>query len=86
MKISKINAFFRRLGELQIKYRLYVLTVFIIVTVVCAAGLTRFKIANGSEGWYGSGDQLNINKGKYEAVFGNSHGLGVLVCADDVFS
>ena len=86
MKISKINAFFRRLGELQIKYRLYVLTVFIIVTVVCAAGLAKFKIANGSEGWYGSGDQLNINKEKYEAVFGNSHGLGVLVCADDVFS
>ena len=86
MKISHINHFFHRLGEIQIKYRYLVLTLFIAITVICCAGLSQFKIANGSEGWYGSGDQLKINQQKYESVFGNSHSLAVLVTADDVFS
>lgn len=86
IKISKINALFRRIGELQIQHRYAVLFIFIIITAVCSAGLVKFKIANSSEGWYGSGDQLRINKNRYESVFGNSNSLGILVCADDVFS
>ena len=86
MQISKINAAFRAIGQFQIKYRYKVLTLFLVITVICCAGLAQFKIANSSEGWYGSGDQLKINKERYEAVFGNSHSVAVLVCADDVFS
>ncbi|MBR5016320.1 MAG: MMPL family transporter, partial [Spirochaetia bacterium] len=86
IKLSKINSIFRRIGEFQIRHKYAVLCIFVVITVVCCAGLLQFKIANGSEGWYGSGDQLNINKEKYESIFGNSHSLGVLVCADDVFS
>ena len=86
MQISKVNAAFRAIGQFQIKYRYKVLTLFLVITVICCAGLAQFKIANSSEGWYGSGDQLKINKERYEAVFGNSHSVAVLVCADDVFS
>ena len=77
---------FRRIGELQLRYRFMVLIFFVIITAVCCAGLSKFKVVNGSEGWYGSGDQLRINKNRYESIFGNSNDLGVLVCADDVFS
>ena len=59
IKISKINALFRRIGELQIQHRYAVLFIFIIITAVCSAGLVKFKIANSSEGWYGSGDQFD---------------------------
>jgi hypothetical protein len=86
MQISKVNAAFRSIGQFQIKHRYLILFLFVILTVICCAGLSQFKIVNGSEGWYGSGDQLKINKDRYESVFGNNHNLGVLVTADDVFS
>ena len=86
MKISKVNAAFRSIGQFQIKHRYIILLLFVILTVICCGGLSHFKMVNGSEGWYGSGDQLQINKERYEAVFGNNHNLGVLVVADDVFS
>ena len=86
MKISKVNAAFRSIGQFQIKHRYLILLLFLVLTVICCGGLSHFKMVNGSEGWYGSGDQLQINKERYEAVFGNNHNLGVLVVADDVFS
>ena len=86
MTVSKINAFFKKIGEAQVKYRWIFLCAFFILSLFCCAGLSKFKVVNGSDGWYGNMDKIKINKAKYEATFGNAHELAVLVCADDVFS
>ncbi|MCR4823596.1 MAG: hypothetical protein K5873_12070 [Treponema sp.] len=59
MTVSAINKFFGKIGKAQIKYRFPVLAVFLILTVVCCLGLSKFQIANGSEGWYGDGDKIS---------------------------
>lgn len=86
MRVTQLNSFFRTLGTLQLKYRSVVLAVFALITVVCCAGLSKFKIVNGSDGWYGDADKLKINKDKYEKIFGNSHSVGILFESEDVFS
>lgn len=86
MRVTQLNSFFRTLGTLQLKYRSVVLAVFAVITVVCCAGLSKFKIVNGSDGWYGDADKLKINKDKYEKIFGNSHSVGILFESEDVFS
>ncbi len=86
MNLSKINAFFAFIGKKQISYRFPILALFILLTLVCSAGLTHFKMVNGSDGWYGDADKIKIDKKRYEEVFGNNHGLAVLLVTDDVFS
>ncbi len=86
MTVAKINAFFGRVGKLQIRHRFKILAVFFIVTIVCCAGLSKFRLANGSDGWYGDADKIQIDKKHFEEVFGNNHSLGVLLVTDNVFS
>lgn len=86
MNISVINAYFLKIGKLQIKYRIAVLIFFILLSAVCCSGLRKFKIVNGSDGWYGDSDKIKINKDRYEKIFGNSHSVAILMTADDVFT
>ena len=83
MKVSTINQFFGKIGRLQIQQRVPILCVFIILTLFCCLGLTKFEIQNSSEGWYGESDILKQNKDTYEAIFGNRNNAAVLVVADD---
>ena len=62
MTVAKINAFFGRVGKLQIRHRFKILAVFFIVTIVCCAGLSKFRLANGSDGWYGDADKIQIDR------------------------
>ena len=86
MTVSAINMFFGKIGRAQIKHRLSVLAVFILLTLVCCAGLAKFRIANGTDGWYGDADKIKQDKDLYESTFGNISSLSVLLEADDVFS
>ena len=86
MTVSAINNFFGKIGRFQIKYRFPVLAVFLLLTIVCCAGLAKFKIANGTDGWYGDADKIKQDKDLYESTFGNSSSLAILLEADDVFS
>lgn len=83
MKVSSFNAFFRKVGEAQIRFRWAILAVFFLVTAVCCGGLSKFAFALGDDGWYGGNDEIKINQRKYEEVFGNINGLGVLVVRQD---
>lgn len=86
MHISNINKVFRRFGEKQIKYRYIILVVFVLATVFCCAGLSKFRIAQNEDSWYGDSDKIKINKKKYEQIFGNNDAVMILVKADDVFA
>lgn len=86
MKVSSINAFFGKIGRQQIKHRIPILIIFLLVTAFCCSGLRFFSLQNTEEGWYGDKDKLKYNKDLYESTFGNSKSASVLVVADDVFS
>ena len=86
MTVSSINNFFGKIGRAQIKHRFPVLAVFLIVTIICCTGLAQFKIANGTDGWYGDADKIKKDKDLYESTFGNSSTLSILLESDDVFS
>lgn len=83
MKVSTFNAFFRKIGETQIKFRWAFLAVFVVVTVFCCVGLKDFTFALGDEGWFGGNDEIKINQKKYEEIFGNLNGLGCLLVMQD---
>lgn len=83
MKVSSFNAFFKKVGEAQVRFRWAILAVFIGLTLFCCGGLSKFAFALGDDGWYGGNDEIKINQRKYEEVFGNINGLGVLVVRQD---
>ena len=83
MTVSKINAFFGKMGQAQVRFRWAILAVFFLVTAVCCAGLSKFAFSLGDEGWFGGTDKIKINQKKYEEIFGNLNGLGVLVVMQD---
>ena len=89
MKVTAINQFFGKVGRAQIRYRWQILAVLFIITAICCSGLTKFSMSIGDEGWFGGSDEISLNKKKYEEIFGNLNGLGVLVVKQgegDVFS
>ena len=89
MRVSRINQFFRKVGVTQIRYRWAILAVLFVITVICSSGLVHFTLSRGEEGWFGDSDEITINTKKYEQVFGNLNGIGVLLVKQgdgDVFS
>ena len=89
MRVSRINHFFRKVGTTQIRYRWPILAILLVITVICSSGLADFALSRGEEGWFGDSDEITINTKKYEQVFGNLNGVGVLLVKQgdgDVFS
>ena len=83
MVVSNINAFFGKIGRMQVRFRWAILAVFFVITVVCSAGLAKFSFSLGDEGWFGGTDKIKVNQKKYEKIFGNLNGLSVLVVMQD---
>ena len=86
MKVSKINSFFRRVGEFQIKYRWIFLTVLLAVTLFCLSGMRNFRSGSSNEDWIVNGSEIQKNSDHFKDIFGNDQYVLVLVQADDVFS
>ncbi|MCR5387356.1 MAG: MMPL family transporter [Treponema sp.] len=86
MKVSKINSFFRKIGEAQIKHRWICLIVLLAVTLFCLSGMRNFRSESTNEDWIVNGSEIQKNSNHFKDVFGNDQYVLVLVQADDVFS
>ena len=89
MKVEKLSQFFGKIGRAQLRHRWKVLIALIIVTVICSSGLSQFALDIGEDGWFGDSDDITLNTKKYEEIFGNLNGVGVLLVKQgdgDVFS
>ena len=89
MKVNRLNQFFAKIGQAQIRYRWAILAIFILITAFCCSGLSKFSFALGDDGWFGGTDEIKINEKKYEEIFGNLNGIGILLVKQgegDVFS
>ena len=86
MKVSKINKFFRRVGEAQIKHRKLCLIILFAVTLVCLSGMRNFRSESSNSDWIVNGSEIKKNSDHFKDVFGNDQYVLVLVQADDVFA
>ncbi len=86
MKVSKINKFFRRVGEAQIKHRKLCLIILFAVTLICLSGMRNFHSESSNSDWIVNGSEIKKNSDHFKEVFGNDQYVLVLVQADDVFA
>ena len=86
MKVSKINLFFRKLGEGQIKHRKLCLFILIAWTLICISGMRNFRSESSNSDWIVNGSEIKQNSDHFKEVFGNDQYVLVLVQADDVFA
>lgn len=86
MKVSKINKFFRRVGEAQIKHRKLCLIILFAVTLICLSGMRNFRSESSNSDWIVNGSEIKKNSDHFKEVFGNDQHVLVLVQADDVFA
>ncbi len=86
MKVSKINKFFQRVGEAQIKHRKLCLIILFVVTLVCLSGMRNFRSESSNSDWIVNGSEIKKNSDHFKEVFGNDQYVLVLVQADDVFA
>ena len=86
MKVSKINKFFRKIGEAPIKHRKLCLIILFAVTLVCLSGMRNFRSERSNSDWIVNGSEIKKNSDHFKEVFGNDQYVLVLVQADDVFA
>lgn len=86
MKVSKINIFFRKLGEAQIRWRWLCLAVLLTVTIVCLSGMRKFRSESNNQDWIVNGSDIQVNSDHFKEIFGNDEYVLVLVQAEDVFA
>ncbi len=86
MKISKINNFFRKIGEGQIKHRWLCLIILFVWTAICLSGMRNFRSESSNSDWIVNGSEIKKNSDHFKDVFGNDQYVLVLIQADDVFA
>lgn len=86
MKIRKINTFFRRMGEFQIRYRWPFLILALLLTVFGITGLKHIEIANARDDWFDDKEAIEIATEEFEDQFGNNDNISILIETDDVFN
>ena len=73
MKVSKINLFFRKLGESQIKHRKLCLIILIAWTLICLSGMRNFHSESSNSDWIVNGSEtVEMAKGEV-CVFRNNN-------------
>ncbi|MCG8334676.1 MAG: MMPL family transporter [Proteobacteria bacterium] len=85
MKIQRVNAFFKQLGEFQIRYRWQMLVFILLLTVFGFSGLPRVSMESNVDEWFDKDEEIQIAEDKFEELFGNNESIGLLIEADDVF-
>lgn len=85
MKVKKINDWFEKFGQFEVKHRWAFLICLIVVTVVGTLGLSRLKLDNGEEDWFDDWETTKRNQDHFEDIFGSTDSLLAHIKADDVF-
>lgn len=86
MKVSKINTFFRKIGEGQIKHRKLCIAILLIWTLICLSGMRNFRSESTNSDWIVNGSEIQQNSDHFKEMFGNDQYVLVLVQVEDVFA
>lgn len=85
MKIKKINTFFRKMAEFQIRFRWSFIIIALLLVVFGFTGLSKMEIANARDDWFDDKEAIEIATEEFEDQFGNNDNISILIEADDVF-
>ena len=85
MRIQRLNSFFRKFGQFQLRHRWIFLAFISIITVFCCLGLMRLDLSSSEEEWFEDWDKIKIDQDKFEDLFGAEDSVMALIEADDVF-
>ena len=84
--LEMINLWFEKTAKWVVKYRWFILVLFIILNVVAILGLPRVKQDTSIEGWLLENDPLRKATQQFEDLFGNNDFVALLIEAEDVFA
>ena len=85
MKIKFVQKFFRRVAEIQLKYRFVFLLALLVFSVVGIMGLKHFKSTSDEGEWLIKDAEYAKKNARFEELFGNNEVIALLIESDDVF-
>ena len=85
MKVKYVQGFFKRLAELQVKYRFVFLTALLLASVIGVTGLQKVKKTTDDYGWLVKDPENDKKIARFESLFGNNDTIALLVESKDVF-
>ena len=86
MKIERINSWFLHRGEWMVRYRWWVLLLFVLLLAVGFYGLRYFKINDSWESYFLEDDPMLVKTDEFKSIFGNDSYALVLTECDDTFT
>ena len=86
LNIEKINAWFRQIAEIILRFRWVNLLVYVLLMATAAMGIGRLETEIDMDNWFLEDDALLAAKDRFEEIFGNDDFCAVLVEADNVFT
>ncbi|MFC2411516.1 MAG: RND family transporter [Bacteroides sp.] len=86
MKIERINSWFLHRGEWIVRYRWWVLLLFVLLLTVGFYGLRYFKINDSWESYFLEDDPMLVKTDEFKSIFGNDSYALVLTECDDTFT
>ncbi len=85
MKVKYVQRFFKRLAEIQVKYRFSFLTALLLISVVGITGLPKVSKTSDDLGWINQDDEHKQKIERFESLFGNNDTIALLIESKDVF-
>ena len=85
MKIKFVQKFFRKVAEIQLKYRFVFLLALIVFSVIGIMGLKHFKSTSDEGEWLIKDAEYAKKNARFEELFGNNEVIALLIESDDVF-
>ena len=85
MKIKFVQKFFRRVAEIQLKYRFVFLLALAVFSVFGIMGLKHFKSTSDEGEWLIKDAEYAKKNARFEELFGNNEVIALLIESDDVF-
>ena len=86
MKIHKINTFFKKMGQFQLRFRWPLIIIVLLLTILGITGLRHVEMANARDDWFDDKEAIEIATEEFEDQFGNNDNISILIEAEDVFA
>lgn len=83
MKVQIINQWFRKFGQIRVRYRWWFIAFAAAATISGGTGLRFLQPRNARDSWFDDNETIGINTRKFEKQFGNNDNILVLVQSDD---
>lgn len=85
-KSKSVENWFEHFGDWVIKYRLWIISGWLVITVTAGLGLPKVRIESSIKNWFIEKSEVNRNRKEFEQNFNNPDRVALLITADDAFS